>query len=206
VANVSTEGVRVNGNPPRADYGSNRPHYRTGARGRLAPGSWLLAKSPFSGIGKTSFREGFRGWFKAQEPDRARRGRFQYRCRQGSGSATCDMACSCHEIGTKVEFTLRRMGRIFSVSRPGGGLFGRPITRESLGRFLFVGFFFAISIRAPTFCPCRKIHLDRRLVFPEPKPGSGDPRPSHCLSLHERGACACILHQGLYFTLRTSEL
>jgi hypothetical protein len=141
VANVSTEGVRVNGNPPRADYGSNRPHYRTGARGRLAPGSWLLAKSPFSGIGKTSFREGFRGWFKAQEPDRARRGRFQYRCRQGSGSATCDMACSCHEIGTKVEFTLRRMGRIFSVSRPGGGLFGRPKTRKSSGRFLFVGIF-----------------------------------------------------------------
>ena len=27
------------------------------------------------------------------------------------------------------------------VSRPGGGLFGRPITRESLGRFLFGGVF-----------------------------------------------------------------
>jgi len=56
------------------------------------------------------------------------------------------MACSCHEIGTKVECTPLRLGRIFSVSRPGGGLFGRPTTRESLGRFLIVGVFSAVLI------------------------------------------------------------
>ena len=55
------------------------------------------------------------------------------------------MAYSCYGIGTKVECTYFWPGRIFSVSRPGGGLFGRPITRESLGRFLFGGVFSAGS-------------------------------------------------------------
>ena len=33
---------------------------------------------------------------------------------------------SCHAISTKVEFTVFPVGRTFSVSSSGGGLFGRP--------------------------------------------------------------------------------
>ena len=37
----------------------------------------------------------------------------------------------------------------FYLSRPGGGLFGRPKTRESSGRFLFVGHFSRPSLSFP---------------------------------------------------------
>jgi len=43
--------------------------------------------------------------------------------------------------GTKVEFTASRKNLILSVSSSGGGLFGRPVTRKSSGRFLFGGQF-----------------------------------------------------------------
>jgi hypothetical protein len=39
--------------------------------------------------------------------------------------------------GTKVGFTATRKNLILSVSSSGGGLFGRPVTRKSSGRFLF---------------------------------------------------------------------
>ena len=40
----------------------------------------------------------------------------------------------------------------FYLSRPGGGLFGRPKTRESSGRFLFVGHFSRPSLSFLAFC------------------------------------------------------
>ena len=39
---------------------------------------------------------------------------------------------------TKVEFTYSRENIILGLSSSGGGLFGRPMTRKSLGRFVCV--------------------------------------------------------------------
>ena len=46
------------------------------------------------------------------------------------------------EDGTNVRFTAFREGSILQVSSSGGGLFGRPLIREDLGRFLILGQFF----------------------------------------------------------------
>jgi hypothetical protein len=212
VANVSTEGGRVNANPPGADYGSNR-HVTASEQGfqLLAP-----AKSRFSGVGRP--RSGrLRGWFGTLELDRPGPARFGGSRQTGLWERR--MACSCHEIGTKVECTLLRLGRIFSVSRPGGGLFGRPTTRESLGRFLFVGVFSAVLIprrerpahagvtRSQTsFCERWRFALAtnptliRKHFFLKRARIEVLP-PSHCISPHERSArvyiCtkACTLHR-----------
>jgi hypothetical protein len=52
------------------------------------------------------------------------------------------MARSCHRIGTNVGFTAKRRKSTLCLSSSGGGLFGRPVTREGLGRFLILGAFF----------------------------------------------------------------
>jgi hypothetical protein len=41
--------------------------------------------------------------------------------------------------GTKVQWSGLRERRIFGLSSSGGGLFGRPVTLRSLGRFLIFG-------------------------------------------------------------------
>jgi hypothetical protein len=48
------------------------------------------------------------------------------------------MADSCHALSTNVEFTIFSERDTLSVSSSGGGLFGRPTTRKSPGRFLFL--------------------------------------------------------------------
>jgi hypothetical protein len=45
----------------------------------------------------------------------------------------------CHATGTKVEFTFAGQKGKLHVSSSGGGLFGRPTTLKSPGRFLFLG-------------------------------------------------------------------
>lgn len=76
-----------------------------------------------------------------------------------------------------VECTLSRVVRIFSLSRPGGGLFGRPITRESLGRFLFGGVFFRTVNFAAGVRPCGNSIL--RDIFSSSEAPALN--PGHCL-------------------------
>src|SRR5262249_46958147 len=55
------------------------------------------------------------------------------------------MAISCRWAGTKVEFTYWRQGNTLLLSSSGGGLFGRPTTRKSPGRFSFLDRFWLLS-------------------------------------------------------------
>src|SRR5579863_1046889 len=56
--------------------------------------------------------------------------------------------------GTKVGFTVSRENHTLSMSSSGGGLFGRPVTRKSSGRFLFTALF-ASLVSCPALHPQR---------------------------------------------------
>jgi len=58
------------------------------------------------------------------------------------------MAISCQKVGTNVGFTAETDECSLCSSSSGGGLFGRPVIREDLGRFLIFG-----RILQPLICP-----------------------------------------------------
>jgi len=64
--------------------------------------------------------------------------------------------------GTKGGFTVIAQGRSLDVSSSGGGLFGRPATRKSPGRFLFAGGLLNLGLASRTqtyrLCHVRYLH------------------------------------------------